>query len=192
MVENMHLDEITLAHTRTLTRTRWGRERNIFDWLERNDFELLGEGGYASVWTDDRRSVVKVFENDPCYAMFVNFCRHHRGNPHLPRVTKIYPIKKNSGIVFMELLKPSKHLHDKIIEGAQGYVYWLNQTRLNFAVSERIIKKATDFAEKNGSLSAILDELITECPLDGCRVDLHVNNFMYRGDTLVIIDPFAS
>ncbi len=186
----MRLEELNLDAAKHLARTVWDRTDAVERWLVEHGFTQLGRGSYGSVWTDYSRVVVKVFHNDPAYVKFVEFCRSHRGDPHLPKISKLYPLAGNSGIVFMELLTPYEG-DRKFVDTMDDYFHW---RMLDF--SGRLTTQGIKFpewmphfAKKNKNLAGTLDELAYYFCQTSYFADIHSKNIMMRGNTIVITDP---
>lgn len=184
----MRLDELQLSTAKALVKANWPRLVEVERWLASKGFKKLGSGVYGSVWTDDHRAVVKVFAHDPCYAKFAEFCRQNRGNQHLPRISKLYPMPDHGGVVFMEPLTPMKT--DNLAHDMNFYFNTKVHVRRG-ATKMSARGPAARFAEKHPSLAGTLDKLV-DIFGSACGVDIHVGNVMLRGSTVVITDPFMS
>jgi hypothetical protein len=188
----MRIDELKIDDARHLTRTPWDQKEAAEKWLKDHGFKRIGEeSSYGSVWTDHVKSIVKIFSNDPCYLRFIDFCRKHRGNPYIPRLSKLYPIGQNGGVVFSEMLSPINYRYDIIIGQIDDYfTLYLNDGKY---VPDYlgIPPWKAEFEEQYPLLADIIRKLAREFKNGPCRNDLHNGNFMLRGDTPVIIDPVA-
>lgn len=179
--------EAGLADAKHLVSKAWTSRKAVEAWLRRKGYTRLDKPGkdgpkYGSAWTDDsHRSVVKVFHNDPCYTKFINFCRTNRGDPHLPRASKVFTFG-DIGIVFLEYLQPNI---DYMM--AHNMLNYLHSLRKNRPLND-IYKR---FVRDNPSVIATLDKIHAAFPGDECAIDLHKANIMWRGNTVVITDPLA-
>jgi hypothetical protein len=203
----MRLSELKLSTQKELVRGTSDRKDSIEQWLIERGFRSLGSGGFGSVWTDDHKAVVKVFSGDPCYAAFVDFCQRNRGNPFLPRISKVFwrkdvpdvhrperpPVSSwssmpldqfrdnRTGVVFMELLHRSGDEH----EGMSRYIRSLGQME----------PRAKDFVERYEAENPKLAETLRQLDalmkhLGSCQLDIRHFNVMRRADgSVVITDP---
>jgi hypothetical protein len=175
------LTELKLDDARTLSRTVWQKKDAVEHWLHQHNYKCIGRGGLGSVWTDHEKSVVKVFLDDACYAAFVDLCRKNRGDPHLPRVSKVYPLGKDGGVVFMERLTPSGRDY-LFADELQDYMRSIMNGEMD---SER----TREFREEYPSLAKTLDKIAQTFIGSSCEPDFTEFNFMMRGSTIVITDP---
>lgn len=141
----------------------------------------LGSGFYARVYARPQDDfVIKIFRQDPGYSRFLNYVFEHAKNPYVPKLKgKIIKLPNNYSLVRIEKLKridvdlfngilfAANNPHDKPL------IKTVNQTYpglLDF------IAELKDMVKYSGNTIAF---------------DLHRNNMMMRGETPVIIDPFA-
>ena len=181
------LTELDFNRSKQLVRTDWGRKTDaILNWLAGQGFRRLGVGHAGSVWTDDYRAVVKIFDNDRCYAQFAEFCRANRGDPHLPRISRIFPLQSaNSGIVFMELLQPFENY-----QMASAIDEYFISARAALRIPDYIESPTQSrFAHKYPSIATTLRKIARGLPDNTCHADLHSSNIMLRGTTIVLVDP---
>lgn len=194
------ITEWTPSDVRHMVRTDWDNAGGPFDyanenierWMREKGFKPLGEGGYGIVFSDGRsRVVAKIMREDPCWMAFAEYCRKNRSNPHLPKIGKTMPVSKMGVYVtFIEALDPLP---------PEKYDFDL-KAFLNLRIRYRIpsmaaypigrIKLAASEFETNHPLLAETLEEVTKLGTN-CAVDLHDENFMMRGNTIVIIDPLA-
>jgi hypothetical protein len=190
----MRIDELKIDDARQLTRTVWDQKAAAEKWLRTHGYKKISnkDAAFATVWTDHQKSVVKVFARDPCYKSFITFCRSNRGDPHLPRLTKLYPIGEDGGIVFIEMLKPIAARDKNFVEECRAY--FVNQQKI--AAGARFFQPPEvfdDLRRVQPTLLQTLDKLAGAFPYHGsCACDLHWKNMMMRGSTYVITDPMES
>lgn len=182
----MLIVEAELADAKHLASKAWTSRKAVEAWLRRKGYSRLDKPAkdgpkYGSTWTDNsHRSVVKVFHNDPCYPKFINFCRANRGDPHLPRASKVFTFGE-TGIVFLELLQPNTDY--MLAHNMHNYLHTLRKNRPLHDLQK-------PFVRDNPSIIATLDKIHAAFPSD-CDIDLHIKNIMWRGKTIVITDPLA-
>jgi hypothetical protein len=184
----LRLVEIAIPDAKQLIKS--GKQQAAIAWLLQNGFRQVNYGEFASVWTDDEQAVVRVFKADPCYVRFVTFCRAHRGNKHLPRISRVYALEQDGGIVFMEMLSPC--LDSKLAQNIEEYFKYrlieLTDPRWHeWDASE--LPDWSAFTTAQPDLADTIGQLAKAFSDNTCKPDLHQNNLMMRGDTIVIIDP---
>lgn len=188
--------------------------------IRRSGWKLLGSGAEAAVAEHPQKSyVLKVFDSESRYIDFVHFALDHQSNPHVPKFNghvKQIPGTKFS-YVRMEKLsntndanllsthiadmyalvviseKNSIQIHSDLPHQVQTYLeahYDIDEERMydrrkfesNFL---KIGKKA------DPQWIAICNDLMNYCNnINFPHLDLHGKNFMMRGNTVVILDPF--
>jgi hypothetical protein len=139
----------------------------------------IGSGYYAYVYARPQDNyVIKVFREDPGYATFLNYVTKNANNPYVPKLKgKIIKLPNKYSIVRLEkLTRIDVDLFKKI----------------EFAAFNEFDKQTV--AEIEGQYPGLLDfvrSLIKMAHSNDVDYDLHRSNIMMRGDTPVIIDPFA-
>jgi hypothetical protein len=147
--------------------------------LEQNGFKFIDKGSFGAVFERPGYPwVFKIFTRDPAYLHFVKYAMAHQGNPHLPRIKGIIKINDDTYAVRMERLspiplgtEPAMSLIRKIV-GIDSYgdlsdadAAWIDKTF--------------------PGISAFFKSF----PLRDFEYDLRLQNFMQRGNTMVIVDP---
>lgn len=149
------------------------------DFLEQHGFKFIDRGSFGIVF--ERQGypwVFKIFNKDPAYLHFLKYAMAHQGNPHMPKIKGVIKINDDTYAVRMERLspiplgtEPAMSLVRKIV-GIDSYgdlsvddVAWIDQ--------------------KFPGIS----EFLKNFPLENFEYDLHLQNFMQRGKTIVIVDP---
>ena len=141
----------------------------------------LGSGFYAKVYARPQDDfVIKIFRQDPGYSRFIKYVFDHRNNPYVPKLKgKIIKLPNNYSLVRVEKLKridvdlfngilfAANNPHDKPLIQSINQQY---PGLLDF------IAELKDMVKNSGNTIAF---------------DLHRSNMMMRGETPVIIDPFA-
>jgi len=146
-------------------------------------FHYLDGGEYSAVFEkNDIDMVVKVF-NDSCYENFINFCRQHSGNPHLPKF-RGSSVKINNKARMIRIERLESVAQD---DPLAAQIVSLDKIA-NLTKPEELIM--WELSDEQKAIIEILKKLEAVRP-NKCRMDLHFGNIMKRGDTMVIIDPFA-
>lgn len=180
----MRLNEISLRHSKHLARTPWSNKRAVVDWLIDHHFKP-DAGAFSTVWTDDSNIVVKL-TRDPSFPKYVDFCRQHRGNPHLPRISRIFPVADYGVIAFLERLTPST-LNLSAVYEMDEYLAWqrVRQQDNEWEVPASI----EQFAKRQPELAKTLDLIAAAFSGAAFMHDIHPANIMMRGSTVVLVDP---
>lgn len=202
----MKINELKPSQAKTLTKTQWHFPKEIKTWLIKNKFELLGHGSYSLVYaTPGSNIVVKISKKeDVCWLNFVDYVKKKKGNPHLPKISRVTKYVDNLGdtnfIAFMEKLEPihsGANIDPDDYEGLTFLGNWFmaaSRTIEPFVASRRTESKifAYKYARKNPLFFRTLQEL-KRMVRGKCYLDTHFENFMIRPSTneIVIIDPAA-
>lgn len=175
----------------------------ILNLLKKEHGIKMASGSFGMVLTHPSWDhVVKFFAKDDCYMTFVDFCLKHK-SPHLPafkkKPTKMSAFFKKEAskaaldkfyVVKIEKLQPLTFddyreifplVTVKFREQYQDVIGTSKEDE--FLKSQKVDPKLKDLAN-------IIFELF-ETKTSGCFMDLHEGNFMKRGDTFVIVDPYA-
>lgn len=186
--------------------------------LQSHGWHLLGTGVEAAVAEHPEKSyVLKIFNSDSAYKEFVKFVQDHAQNPHLPRFSRY--VKRIPGTIFsyvrMEKLTPITK--ENLIGNYANYMLTLKQIdekmdmemlhwSLNHLVEDALARAGWDSTQAHTDYDHMYELLGGKPPTDWSSLvlqlatyaqnlghkdwDLHTNNFLTRGNTLVIADPF--
>jgi hypothetical protein len=161
--------------------------------LKQRGFKDVQSGGFGIVFTrPDLPYMIKVFRGDPAYLKFVQFCQG-RKDPHLPAfrgkvvlITRgVYAVRVerltqlDSGLYGLaEKFEEFAHSHMSVEEFIDDASYYGNP-------------QAAALLKANAGVLQTIEALKAHVSRD-IRFDLHNGNFMMRGDTIVVSDPFYS
>lgn len=145
---------------------------------------LVGKGYYAGVFhRPEDPFVIKFYKNDPQYDKYLKFVIDHQDNPHVPKVygrpvTLKHPRDEFSKyrIVRLEKLDPvgSNPDHREIAK----YFFAVEKNKEYY---EKLV-------ERYPNIKPVLNFLLRKKDY----MDINSDNFMFRGDTPVITDPWHS
>lgn len=148
-------------------------------------FKPLGTGASGTVFTSEQLGyAVKLFlTEDRGYRTFLDYVFAHGSNPHLPRFRgRIKQINDGCSACRMELLQPvddhSMEYFETVDEWAVRYL----------SGSTDVLGRVSDTDTPLFDTLVDLHHLIRTKRLE---YDMHENNIMLRGSTVVITDPFA-
>lgn len=163
----------------------------VREYLEEKGFECLGIGMYGGVFDHPSfggRYVLKVFA-DPFYEGFLDWCRTQDGNPHLPRIVgKVMRLTGVGRMVRIERLEPMT----RVVYGQARLGRYVTFLRDRSRVKPDEVERITAHIDGMGltHLRETLDAVAARTPKGG-EIDLSPENFMMRGETIVISDPYA-
>jgi hypothetical protein len=209
---------LELELTKQLKSRRYVSWQDIF---HDHGWRFLGQGIEATVGRHPQKPyVVKVFDRDTAYPDFVQLVQQHQNNPHFPQFSRyVRPVPGTAfSYVRMEILTPiddntilevpylSQMAYLYVASVSQGLEFhqsWSAQVgmRLRHMVKGNVFDPTTqqtlwkDIGEPESSWKKAVDLVLgryskgTKWP---SRLDMHPGNFMLRGTTLVITDPFVS
>ena len=148
--------------------------------LEEHGFVKLGQGSFGAVFEKPGYPwMFKIFNKDPAYLHFLKYVMTHQKNPNLPKIKGgIIKINDATYAVRIEKLKPIPlgsepatqlvrilHVIDSYGDLSDSQVEWIEKTVPG------------------------VHEFFMTFPLDGYEYDIHYENIMMRGNTVVIADP---
>lgn len=188
------------------------------DILKKSGWKVLGDGMSGAVAENPNKNyVLKLFRNDPNYEVFLNVMANNQSNPHVPKISR--EVRKVPGseyfYVRMEKLKKVTvpelfghfapeicyitvlaHQYDiPMAESTENNVWGiLDRHKVDFDVLRNVditemFKKLGRFPDK--SWYDIVDIVLKNVDVtESSYLDIHDENFMKRGSTLVITDPY--
>lgn len=175
-------------------------------------WNILGTGMEATVAEKPGAPyVLKVFPKASRYAQFVQFCQQHGDNPHLPRFSRyVRPVPHTPfSYVRMEKLKPVRGAAllntyaeymcavDQVFRSEDRTPVFWNHAMSRWDLDELPEKQGyTDVAacaqQAPSTWIKLIERLVSLMQAQGIKqFDLHPDNMMLRGTTLVITDPFV-
>lgn len=187
--------------------------------LEKHGWHLLGKGFEAAVAEHPEKSyVLKIFPSLSKYGDFVKFVQNHANNVHLPRFSRY--VKQIPGTVYayVRMEKLAAISKEKLTQDYAAYLVTLmqvdeqlNMTTLHYSLVSKLEEVLAQAGWDHTQLHVDYDHLYElvggEPPRDWqimvhelaayskraghTHWDLHANNFLLRGNTLVIADPFV-
>jgi len=168
------------------TTDQWSKQTRRIDkleqfktFLEQNGFNFIDRGSFGAVFERPGYPwVFKIFNKDPAYLHFLKYAMAHQGNPHLPKIKGVIPINADTYAVRMERLSPIPLGTEPAMSLIRKIVNIDSYGDLSDADAAWIDKKFP-------GISAFFKSF----PLGGFEYDLNLQNFMQRGNTMVIVDP---
>lgn len=188
IIKQQRLDE--LHSIRQHTSQTFYSKYEVKSYLEEKGFTCVGIGNYTAVFDHPSfggRYVLKVFA-DPFYEDFLGWCAANP-NPHLPKVVgKVMKLGEVGRMVRLEKLKPMTmrrwdwtkiERFNDMLKRPDAYT-----DAQKHALAAGAVKKGLT------GLFQTFEDVIAAAPA-GAVMDVHDGNFMLRGDTVVITDPYG-
>jgi hypothetical protein len=181
--EFARLDE--LVGTKTYNPEKINNLRDLKAFMAQFGFNVLSGGEFSLVFENPKlQQVVKVY-NDECYDNFIALCKANSDNPHLPKFkgTSVRP-RPNARMIRIERLQNMSDAEYKIL-GINRLLRIAKDLAFNVEPGEWEVPPESQ---------SLLDAFVLICknlPHGKCFIDMHEGNIMLRGNTPVIIDPFA-
>jgi hypothetical protein len=163
---------------------------NLTNQLKSYGWTLAGYGYSSLVFKNPKFNyVLKVFESsNKDWINFANYAMRHQDNPFVPKfMGKIRRISPSAYAVRMELLEPIKDwsFYNQYVAPE------IQQSKRNNNVNWNDVfwhKNEAFLQQKYPQLFQVVD-FLNNLPTHRGDLDLHDDNFMRRGNTLVITDP---
>lgn len=178
----MRLTEFTRPNTRGLA----GYE------LKQRGYEKLGKGAYASIWAKPgENTIVKLFDNDDVpYQKYISLISSNP-NDHFPKLKgKIVKINSKYNAIRMEKLEPISD-SDFMKLGLGPVYHYLNYLKdpnispLSDENKQDVLTKIDQLESDQPGIKKAFEILAKNFK----SFDIKPDNFMLRGNIIVIIDP---
>lgn len=176
--------------------------------LNKNNFEIIGEGNYSTVYSKNNINYVLKVNNirkDDNLSKFIDFCNNNNDNENLPKCSNIMEYK-NMSFVFMEKLKKfdSSLLNPNI--NSMDLTLFFRSVITDFTKAKTYQKQLKEFS-KNWNyfkissnehietqffyMVEILYDLVEEKNIKINLIDVNFDNIMVRNNTLILCDPLG-
>lgn len=174
------------------TSQKFTNKLEVYRYLISKGFSILGTGQYGAVFDHPSfrgRYVLKVFA-DTFYEAYLNWVvKQGGGNPHLPGIVgKVMKLTPDASMVRIERLQelPREQYNRLYARRIADILNYPNK----FPQSE--MDKLVPHADREGlrDLYKTLIDISYARP-SGAMLDLNPGNFMKRGGTIVITDPYC-
>jgi hypothetical protein len=212
----MKINELTI--TKDLNAAR--DPSDLEDIMQQHGWKVLGSGAEAAVAEHpDKQYVLKVFEKTSRYIDFVHFALENQSNPHVPKFNSHVKQIPNTPYNYVRMEKLTKTNNSKLISDHISDMYALvvisndHSIQIHSSLPNEVEtyldahygiddirmydkrKFESNFLKigkkADPSWIQICNSLMDYCNAIGFpHLDLHGANFMMRGNTVVILDPF--
>jgi hypothetical protein len=181
--------------------------RSIEKLAQKNGYHRIGDGWDSTVWIKGgSNEVVKILmpEGKHAYAKnaflaFYSYCQYNQGNPHLPKFStpRTFPVGAvNFMFVTMERLQSLDRFYGELVHllgdlSGMNADWYQTEEELNVYYNDEGVELAENELNRiRGFYETLLD--IRNSPEgEGFVWDMHEGNAMFRGNTLVVIDPWV-
>ena len=175
-------------------------------------YKPSGEGGDQTTWTAPDGSILKIFGTQEgqqgltgdhrMFQAWANYCKTHAGNPFIPHYSgwKEFEFPQGSGQTYLQIKMESlKEIHDEKIKDLLDQIDWAVMKGRTYAAFQSIVsqKMGMKFATTNPLVKdpALFNTVVELNKLGnkhGWGLDLHGDNYMMRGNQVVIVDPWVA
>lgn len=175
----------------------------LAEWLEKRGHDILGTGAYGTV-IDCDLFVVKVLDADDAgYLNWINFCQLAAPSVYLPEIYYSQRISKHLHIVVLEKLELRENVEfNETYKGIKAYgsqSCWVGRDNKRCAENlspnlKALLELMMEYAR---GYNQAIDEHNQKCAVTGGNYkwmitkDIHSGNVMFRGNQLVITDPWC-
>lgn len=195
----MHINELEIG--RKLKRSMMGGD--LANLLRQKGWTPLGFGFEAGVAEHPGKAyVLKIFPQHSPYTVFVQLVQSHAQNPHFPRFSRYVRQIPGTEYAYVRMEKLTKMkdydlynmpsllcLLDKLYnKHGEQPPYWVRNNASYDSDSGLIDCNQIQTTRDEQQAINLLDQGVQQLGID--RLDLHSGNFMMRGNTWVITDPF--
>lgn len=174
-------------------------------------YKPAGQGGDQSTWLAPDGSILKIFgtqegqqgmtEDHRMFVYWANYAKKNAANPYMPKFSDWaeFEYPQGSGQTYlqikMERLSPitdqnMQNVLDQMdLQVEKGWPY----ARFIALVDARLGSKITDTMDPwIKTLYPLVEKLNQIAVKNGWGLDAHADNFMLRGNQLVIVDPWVA
>ena len=176
----------------------------FYNYIQQHGFKRLGTGTFANVYEKPGYPwVFKLFKDDDPYIWYYKYCRANQNNPHVPRIKgNLIKISDDTFCVRMEKLTPYPETpeYKKLYDHIRYALYQLLDDAysgvidpLGWQPNEKEIIRRQEALHFLKHTYPQLYKVLVDLANHGTDwdLDLHDNNLMLRGNTIVITDPIA-
>ena len=160
------------------------RDRNMslfVDTVLKNGFRRMGGGTFGATFEKAGYPwVIKIFTHDPAYLYFIKYAIMHQGNPAVPKIKG--KMMRINDITFAVRMEKLEHYQMRSNDRIDEYARLVRSIEKVEDLTEIEIKWIQHNFPNVFQVMADLDKSKFD-------FDLHQQNFMMRGQTVVLTDP---
>ena len=203
----MRINELTNHNINELSYTDPGIKAH----LTRLGYKPSGEGGDQTTWQAPDSSILKIFgthegqigfsEDHKMFKFWADYCKKHSNNPYIPHYSDwaSFEFPENSGQKYLQIRM------ERLAEIPEG------KLKQALDLLEFAVIRGEPWAQLLTKIGAKLGVKITDHPVfrdmglfntvveinkigskHGWGLDLHGDNYMQRGNQVVIVDPWVA
>lgn len=174
-------------------------------------YRSAGEGGDQTTWISPDGSVIKIFGTQEgqqgwttdhrMFATWVQYCRKHAANPYIPQFSgwRSFEFPQGSGQKYLQIkMERLTPIRDNTLRAVLDQFGWAMDRGTEFEdLKSTVFRKvgldgawAVLFAEP--TFWNTIKELNSIGHAHGWGLDLHADNYMRRGNQIIIVDPWVA
>lgn len=174
-------------------------------------YKPAGEGGDQTTWIGPDGGILKIFgthegqtgmtADHRMFAFWDKFCKANASNPYIPRFSgwTEFEFPQGSGQTYLQIkMEKLSPINDKTVEAILDHLKWSVERGESFDDLKAILTKR--FGDKilrspllkDTTLWEIVSKINNIGSKHGWSLDLHADNYMMRGNQVVIVDPWVA
>jgi len=179
--------------------------------LTKLGYKSAGEGGDQTTWIGPDGGILKIFgtqegkqgmtDDHRMFAFWDKFCKANANNPYIPRFSgwTEFEFPQGSGQTYLQIkMEKLSPINDKNVEAILDHLKWSVERGESFDGLKSILTKR--FGDKilqspllkDTTLWDIVSKINNIGVKHGWGLDLHADNYMKRGNQVVIVDPWVA
>ena len=206
----MRINELFTPHSVPLDELSY-TDPGIRSHLIKSGYKPAGEGGDQTTYIGPDGSVLKIFgthegqagfsADHKMFKFWADYCKKHSGNPYIPHYSDwaSFEYPKDSGQQYLQIkMERLSEIPDEKVRLALDHLQFAIIRGQNFASAQAAM--AAKVGMKIASQPPFNDTKLFDTLVDinkigmkrGWGFDLHGDNYMMRGNQLVIVDPWTA
>ena len=174
-------------------------------------YKPAGEGGDQTTWIAPDGGILKIFgtqegqqgmtADHQMFATWAKYCKANSNNPYIPKYSgwKEFEFPQGSGQTYLQIkMEKLSPINNQTVEAILDNLKWCVERGQTFDELKSILTKK--YGNKilqspllvNTSLWDIVTKINGIGVKHGWGLDLHAENYMMRGNQVVIVDPWVA
>lgn len=179
--------------------------------LTKLGYKPAGEGGDQTTWLAPDGGILKIFgtqegqqgmtADHQMFVTWAKYCKANSNNPYFPKYSgwKEFEFPQGSGQTYLQIkMEKLSPINDKTVEAILDNLKWCVERGQTFDELKVILSKK--YGNKilqspllaNTELWNIVTKINSIGVKHGWGLDLHAENYMMRGNQVVIVDPWVA
>jgi hypothetical protein len=175
-------------------------------------YKPAGEGGDQTTWKAPDGSILKIFGTQEgqqgmtadhrMFSFWADYCKKHANNPYIPHYGgwTEFEFPQGSGQTYLQIkMEKLTPIRDKTTQAVLDQFDWtLTQGRTLDALKTTVTNKlGPKFVASSPLFTSpvfwkTISEIFAIGNKHGWGLDLHADNYMMRGNQIVIVDPWVA